>query len=108
MQIDIYTKNISLDDALRIFIEDKIGGLGKYIKGNAISAKVEIGRPSRHHHSGMVFRAEVNLSIGGKLLRADCVHADLRTAITQVKDELQIQIKKFKGKSTDSARKPKK
>lgn len=107
MKIDIYTKNISLDDALRVFIEDKIGGLGKYIKGNAVSAKVEIGKPSRHHHSGMVFRAEVNLKVGGKLLRADFMHADLRTAITQVKDELQIQIKKFKGKNTDLARKPK-
>jgi len=31
MKIDISTKNISLDEPLRIFIEDKIGGLDHLI-----------------------------------------------------------------------------
>ena len=54
MNINIYTKNISLDEPLKIFIEDKIGSLSKFIKGDAVSANVEIGKPSKHHRSGMI------------------------------------------------------
>ncbi len=108
MKIDIYTKNISLDKPLEVFIQEKIGSLEKFIKGGAIFAKVEIGKPSRRHKNGFIFRAEANLSIGGELLRAESDHEDLRTAITEVKDDLQIQIKKFKEKRKDLARLPKK
>ena len=88
---------------MRVFVEDRIGGLDKFIEGE-VEAKVEIGLPSTHHRSGDVYYAEVNLKIGGKLLRAEASNADLRNAITEVKDELQIQIKKFKEKITDAAR----
>ncbi|MBI2062550.1 MAG: ribosome-associated translation inhibitor RaiA [Candidatus Yanofskybacteria bacterium] len=106
MKIDISTKNITLDEPLRFFIEEKIGGLDKLIGNSTGQAKVEIGMPSKHHRSGEVFSAEVNLSLGGKLLRATCIHEDLRNAIVDVKDELQAQIKKFKEKRTDLARQP--
>lgn len=108
MKIDIVTKNISLDEPLQVFIEDKIGGLDKLIGNNKSAARVEIGKPSRHHKSGRVFRAEANIRMGGVLLRASCEHEDLRNAIVDVKDELQEQIRKFKEKRTDLARQPKK
>jgi len=62
--------------------------------------------PSKHHRSGRIYYAEVNLKIGGKLLRATCQHEDLRNAIVDVKNELQKQIKKFKDKKRDTSRKP--
>lgn len=108
MKIDITTKNISLDEPLQVFIEDKIGGLDKLIGNDKSEARVEIGKPSRHHRSGRVFRAEANIRMGGVLLRASCEHEDLRNAIVDVKDELQEQIRKFKEKRTDLARQPKK
>src|SRR3989344_7142741 len=110
MKIIISTKNISLDDPLRIFVEEKIGGLEKFNKdsSNLIEARVEIGKPSKHHRSGRIFYAEVNLKIGSKLLRATCQHEDLRNAIVDVKNELQKQISKFKEKRSDLARKPQK
>ncbi len=107
MKIDISTKNITLDEPLKVFIEEKIGGLDHLIGSNNGRAKVEIGKPSEHHRSGDIFSAEVNLSLGGKLLRATCTHEDLRNAIVDVKDELQTQIKKFKEKRTDLERHPK-
>lgn len=107
MTITISTKNITLDEPLRIFIEEKIGGLDHLIGNSDGQARVEIGKPSEHHRSGNIFSAEVNLSIGGKLLRATCSHEDLRNAITDVKDELQSQIKKFKEKRTDLSRQAK-
>ena len=107
MKITISTKNISLDEALKVFIEDKIGGLDHLVGNSDVQAKVEIGKPSEHHRSGDIFFAEVNLTLGGKLIRATCDHEDLRNAITGVKDELQAQIKKFKEKRTDLSRQPK-
>lgn len=108
MQIIISTKNISLDEPLEVFVKDKIGGLGKFIGGDATEARVEIGLPSKHHRSGRIYYAEVNLKVGGKLLRATCQHEDLRNAIVDAKNEMQRQIKKFKGKMTDFSRRSKK
>ena len=108
MKIIISAKNISLDDTLESFVQDKIGGLEKFLKdpNNLIEARVEIGLPSKHHRSGRIYYAEVNMKIGGKLLRATCQHEDLRNAIVDVKNEMQVQIKKFKEKGTDLSRQP--
>ncbi len=105
MQIIISTKNISLDEPLEVFIKEKIGGLEKFLKNDSAIVRVEIGKPSRHHRSGMVFYAEANLKMGSKLLRAQATNLDLRTAVVEVKDGLQVQIKKFKEKPKDKSAK---
>ncbi|MDP3697758.1 MAG: ribosome-associated translation inhibitor RaiA [Candidatus Taylorbacteria bacterium] len=119
MKIDIHGKNITLDEPLKIFVEDRIGGLEKFLGpastkvsagkqgyGEPMEARVEIGLPSKHHRSGRIYYAEVNLKVGGKLLRATCQHEDLRNAIVDAKNELQRQIKKFTDKKRDISRKP--
>ena len=98
MKIDITYKNISPDEPLKVFVQERIGGLDKIIGNDKSIARVEIGLPSKHHHSGRIFYAEVNLKMGGVLLRASCQHEDMRNAIVDVKNELQRQIKKFKDK----------
>lgn len=108
MKINITTKNITLDEPIRVFIEEKIGGLDKFIQKGPISAMVEIGKPSRHHKSGPIFYGEVNLKIGGYLLRGEGGNKDLRTAISEARDELYVQIKKLKGKRKDLSRQPSK
>lgn len=105
MSINIITKNITLDRPLEVFVKEKIGALEKYLKGGqTIEARVEIGKPSKHHRSGAIFYAEANLNIGGILLRATSQQKDLRKAIVDVKNELQGQIKKFKEKHATSSR----
>lgn len=99
MQIDILAKNIELDNPLRVFVHDKIGGLERILGNAMVNVRVEIGRSTRHHRTGLVFYAEANLRIGKTLLRAEAHHEDLRAAITEVKDDIQIQIKKFKEKN---------
>ena len=101
MKIEINPTNIKLDDALVIWVQEKIGSLEKFLQKvdpAAVEARIEIGKPSRHHHKGLVWYAEVNLKLPGKLLRATNTNKDLRLAINQVKDELQRQIKKYLGK----------
>ncbi len=107
--ISISSKNIDLTGPLEVFINDKLGALSKYLKGlDSFEIKVEVGRPSRHHHKGNVYYAEASVLIGKTLLRAEATHEDIRSAITKVKDELQLQLSKFKDKKQDISRKPKK
>lgn len=108
MKIDITTKNITLDEPLKVFIDDKIGSLERYLGQGPVSARIEIGKPSHHHKKGLVFYAEANLKAGSKVMRAQIYHHDLRAAIVNVKDALKIEIKKFKEKRKDLSRKPKK
>jgi ribosomal subunit interface protein len=104
MKIILSGKNMKLDEPLKVFVDDKIGGLAKYIAGDAVEARVEIGLPSKHHRSGQIYYAEVNLKVGGKLLRATAENEDMRTAIVEVRNELHAQLKKFKDKKRDSLR----
>src|SRR3989338_501503 len=106
MKIILSGKNIKLDEPLKVFVEERIGGLNKLIDSETVEARVEIGLPSKHHRSGRIYYAEVNLKVGGKLIRANCQHEDFRNAIVDVKNELQRQVKKFKNKRKDLSRKP--
>jgi len=102
---------MELTPAITAFVEEKIGMLSKFLnepRGDLIEARVEVGKPSKHHKSGPVFYAEVNLKVGGKLIRANEENFDLYVAIDKVRDEVESQIKKFKEKSTDLERKNRK
>ena len=112
MKIIIKTKNVRLNKALENFIEEKINELEKfstifqekyfnsfYGKGKPrVEAWVEIGKTTRHHLKGPVFFAECQIRFPGKSIRAESQNEDLRLAITEIKDELQRQLKKYKGK----------
>jgi putative sigma-54 modulation protein len=60
--------------------------------------EVEIGRTTKHHQAGDIFRAEINLSINGKLFRVESEQESLYAAIDEVRDDLEREIKKFKEK----------
>jgi len=92
---------LELTPAIEERIEEKIGGLDKLlddIDREVIRTRVEIGKTTKHHQKGDVFRAEVNLTLPSRLLRSVAEEADLRTALDQVKNELQQEIKKYRGK----------
>ena len=100
--------------ALKNFIEEKIGSLEKFSKifqqkyfdsffGKGkprIEAWVEIGKTTLHHQKGPFFRAECQMRFPERSLRATALSKDLRLAITEVKDELQRQLKQYKNKLT--------
>lgn len=101
MKIIIKPTNIDLNDVLEKYVSDKLGSLNKLLQDfdpDIVQARVEIGKPSKHHKSGPVFYAEINLSLPGKLLRSEATHIDLRYAINQAKDGLERQIEKYKNK----------
>ena len=119
MKIVIKTTNLKLNQALKNFIEEKIGSLEKFskifqqkyfdsffAKGKPkIEAWVEIGRATLHHQKGPVFRAECQMRFPGKSLRSIARSKDLKLAVIEVKDELQRQLKRYKNKLTAQAEK---
>jgi putative sigma-54 modulation protein len=114
MKIIIKTKGISLNEELSDFIEEKIGSIKKFVsvlqkeeagKGKSLSeAFVEIEKETRHHQTGPFFRAEVQLPLPGRSLRAEAKSEDIRMAIVKVKDELQQEIKRYKSRKIDLER----
>jgi|SRR3989344_6920101 len=108
MIINILGKNITLTQAIKDLVNEKIDSLSKHIRGKDLTlaeARVEVGLPSRHHQTGMVYYAEINLSLGGKLLRASEEHMDLNTAVIQARDEIKRQLQKEKDKQLTRRRK---
>lgn len=101
MKIVVKTTNTELTPAIEEYLNQKINGLDKFLDGmdrNVIEARVEIGKITQHHQTGNVFRAEVNLKLPGRILRAEAEEMDFRTAIDRVKEELEGEIKKYRGK----------
>lgn len=102
LKLNIKATNIKLDDTLYGYIYEKIGTLDKFIEDidGSVQAWVEVGKPSKHHQTGLEFYAEVNIRLPGqgKVLRSESKHLDLRLAIDEVKDELQRELKQYRGR----------
>ena len=103
MKINIKATNLELTPALSQYVEEKIGSLSKFLKNYEIEAEVnvhvEVARSTRHHHSGNVFKAEVNLELPKKILQSVAEKEDIRIAINKTRDELRQEIKKYNQKS---------
>lgn len=115
MKIVIKTTNVKLTNALKEFIEEKINSLEKFSKifyteeyliKNSLRSKrkpkieawVEIGKTTLHHQKGPWFYAECQIHFPKKSLRAVAQRENLKLAITEVRDELQGELKKYKEK----------
>ena len=103
MQLDIKTKGIELTNAIRAHIEEKMASLDAKVArfGSAVTAEVEVGKTSEHHHKGDIYRAEVHVRLPGNTIYAEATHEDLYAAINQAKQEADRQIMDHKNKLAD-------
>jgi ribosomal subunit interface protein len=108
MKITIKATKIELTPEIKKFLEDQINSLEKFAKGifgekyydgffgkgkPKAEAKVEIKGKERGF-----YYVECNLSFSKKLIRAESLKKDLKSAIYEVKDELQREIKEYREK----------
>jgi len=99
MDIRIKTTKLSLSADLKEYIEKKMNMLDKYLGGVSVSnCDVEIEYALNKQTSGDVYRAEVNLSLPGTVLRVEKMEPTVNKAIDKVKDHLILSIKKYKEK----------
>ncbi len=64
-----------------------------------LRVKIEIGRITRHHRKGIVYRAEINVTLSGISLRAKAAGGDVITALDEARDEIERRLLKAKRKS---------
>ena len=95
MNIKIKSSLLELTPSIEEAINEKIGSLEKYFD-NIIVCEVEVGKTTEHHHKGDIFKAEVNLEVPGKILRAEAVTDDLYKSIGEARSKLKMEIVKYK------------
>ena len=101
MKIIIKSSDIKLSPSIYQNIESKIGRLNRFVKKvdpELVEARVDVGKITRGQRQGEIFRAEVNLNIDGRFLRAEETGETLLAAIDLVKDKLADEIKSTKDK----------
>lgn len=100
MKINVKVSGFDLTPSLSVYIEDKLGSLSKLIKRfdeeGVAELWLDLSRTTRHHHKGKVFRAEADLRLPKKILRAQKEAGDIRAAIDMLKDMLHLEINKYK------------
>ena len=108
MEIHIKYTNLAPTTELKSFLIKKLGFLNKLAVpigpnepgfGQAVHAWVEVGRTTRHHKEGLVWYAECDIKMPGKRhLRATSTNYDLEAAIDEVKDDIELVVRKAKDK----------
>jgi len=97
MNMQIYSKNHDLNQEIRNYIQEKIGGLTKFLD-NVIDVKVEASKSTQHHENGDYYMVEVNIKVPGRLMRAVSEKESLFAAVDEVREELVREMNKLKGK----------
>lgn len=99
MNLSIKTKQITLTDPIRAYIEEKLATLDAKVArfGTSVTSEVEVGMTSKHHKKGPIFRAEIHIRLPGKLVYAEAEDLNLYMAIGEAKKEAERQVLGYKG-----------
>jgi ribosomal subunit interface protein len=89
---------MDLSESIQDYVEKRISALSKYFPEDVL-ASVEVGRTTKHHKSGDIFRAEVFIRGSGKEYYAVSEKEDLYAAIDDVKDEIRREVTSWKNKT---------
>jgi putative sigma-54 modulation protein len=93
MKFNIRGENLKVTEAIRDYVEKKIGKLDKYFE-NKPASDVHVNLSVYNEKQ----RIEVTIPMTSLLLRAEEEHTDLYAAIDLVVDKLERQIRKYKTK----------
>ncbi len=97
MTVTLKGTNLKLTAALKAYASEKVESLEKFFPGITV-ARIELGKTSRHHQKGDVWRAEATLDGPKHVFRAEAVAEDIYAAIDMVRDELKRDLQRLKEK----------
>lgn len=99
MIINIKSSNFELTEGIRNYFDSRLKGVKKFLpeRKSAALLDVELNRVTKHH-TGDVFRAEINIRIDGRIFHAESTCPDLYEAIDRLKDEITRELGSFKDK----------
>jgi len=102
MRKRITSTNFNLTPEIKTYLEEKlVGSISKFLSKkdlNTAIIEIDLGVPSKHHRKGEIYRCEVNLTLDGRLMRAEETGVSMTEAIDKVKDEIERQTRKTKEK----------
>ena len=98
MNIRIHGVQIEVTEAMKAYVEKRIEPLSKMVKDNATVCDIELARTTRHHQSGDIFKAEVNMVVEGEQMFATSEKSDLYEAIDDMRNELDRMLTTRKRK----------
>ncbi|MDO8407874.1 MAG: HPF/RaiA family ribosome-associated protein [bacterium] len=106
MNIIIKTTGLELASEARERIETKFRALEKHLGEHRDTALLdcEVEESIAAVRAGARYRAEGNLAVGGKLLRAEAMNDTLEGAVDQVRDELMRELRKSRGRERGLAK----
>lgn len=100
MRIEINAVRLELTEALKEYIESKIGSVERMIKkfeaNGELIAFVEISKTTRHHKQGDIYYAEITMKLPQKTIRLEKTHEDMYGAIDEIKDLFKEEVSKLK------------
>lgn len=100
-KIDIYTKEIELNEDLRDYIDKKIQRLYRYL--NQIDeTRVDLSHAKTAREATNRFVAQITLRGRGFILRAEERSEDIKSALDLVMDKIERQVDRYKGKKFKS------
>lgn len=96
--------NLEEAKALTAVMDQKMTVLQKFVdEGSNVLCEVEFQKTAQQN-SGQVFRVETNVTIDGKLYRADATEESFEKAIDEVKSELDKELRRSKDKEISMVR----
>jgi putative sigma-54 modulation protein len=105
MKIKIKATKIELTPKVKDYLQEKMDMLEKYLGSIPVqNCDIEVALAVGGQNHGKIYKAEVNLSVPGALLRVEKTEKDLFKAIDKVKDHLVRSIKRYKEKKMDKKR----
>ena len=95
----ITSAGIELTEKIEDYVDKRIESVRKFVLENEeAQMNIKLGKTTKHHLKGDVFRAEIDIHYGKNYFRAEAHAGDLFSAIDIAKDELVDEISRGKGK----------
>ena len=106
MRINEKGTNMQITPEIRDYLYKKIEHIQKFLDpgDESVLCDVELGKTTKHHKTGEVFRTEINLHIAGRNLRAVSEMDELFASIDLAKDEMVRELQSNKDKKVSLLR----
>lgn len=108
MDYTLKATRITLTPTIREYVDKKlvqaVEWLTKREDSSAIALAVEVAKSTHHHQKGAVWYAEATLGLRGRTLRAEAYGESIQEAIDLLQEELEREIKQYKGRAVTRSR----
>lgn len=100
MKLTLKATGFDLTPSIKQYVATQLHRLDKLVDnlGTAAEAWVEISKTTKHHRSGPVWRAEVDLRLPRKILRVESVREALASAVVEAREELFRRIVTYRNR----------